>query len=67
MPTILINLPSHGVTEGDLATIRALAPAYDVRRTQDRDEIAALASDVEILARWPVGELLVSGPGLKWY
>lgn len=67
MPTILINLPPHGVTEDDLKRIHEIMPGYDVRVTQDREEIASLRDDVEILAGWPVADLLVSAPHLRWY
>ncbi len=67
MPVILINLPPHGVTESDLAEIHEIMPDYDVRHTQDRDEISAVSADVEILAGWPVADLLVAGPKLRWY
>lgn len=67
MPVILINLPPHGATADDLSQIRELMPDYDVRHTQDSAEIAALMAGVEILAGWPVGELLVSAPNLRWY
>lgn len=67
MSTILLNLPPHAVTEEDMARIRSLMPDYDIRLTQDRDEIAALRNEVEILAGWPAADLLVSGAGLRWF
>lgn len=67
MPIILLNLPPHAVTEQDLKQIEAIAPDYEVRRTQDRDEIAAVRDDVEILAGWPAPDLLVAGAKLRWY
>ena len=67
MPTILINLPRHAVTEDDLRQIRELMPGYDARLTQDRDEIAALRDEVEIFAGWPAPDLLVAAPNLRWY
>lgn len=67
MPVILINLPPHGVAESDLAQICEIMPGYDVRITQDRDEIVSLRDKVEILAGWPAPDLLVSAPNLRWY
>ncbi|MGE5603499.1 MAG: NAD(P)-dependent oxidoreductase, partial [Nitrososphaerales archaeon] len=67
MPTIVINLPSHGVTEDDLNKIREIMPDYDVRVTQDREECKSIRDDVEILAGWPVADLLLSAPNLRWY
>ncbi len=67
MPTILLNLPPHAVTEADLRRIREMMPSYDTRLTQDRDEISRLRDEVEILAGWPVPDLLVSAPNLRWY
>ena len=67
MPTILLNLPPHAATENDLARIREIMPGCELRLTQDREEIARLSQDVEILAGWPVTDLLVSAPNLRWY
>jgi phosphoglycerate dehydrogenase-like enzyme len=67
MPVILINLPPHGATDADLQEIRRIMPGYEIRMTQERDEIAALRDEVEVLAGWPVTELLVSAPNLRWY
>lgn len=67
MPVILINLPEHAVTERDRAEIARIMPEYQVRVTQDNDEIKALASEVEILAGWPNRDLLVAAPNLRWY
>jgi phosphoglycerate dehydrogenase-like enzyme len=38
-----------------------------VRVTLDREEIAALRDEVEILAGWPASDALVSAPHLRWY
>ena len=67
MPTILMNLPPHAVGDAGLAQMRAIVPDYTVRVTQDRDEIAALLDDVEILAGWPAGDVLTEAPNLRWY
>jgi phosphoglycerate dehydrogenase-like enzyme len=67
MPAILINLPPHAVMEDDLRRIRELMPGYDTRLTQDKDEIASLRDEIEILAGWPVPDVLVSGATLRWY
>lgn len=67
MPTILINLPPHGVTDDDLARMREIMPGHSIRVTQDREEMAALREEVEILAGWPVGDLVLSAPNLRWY
>jgi phosphoglycerate dehydrogenase-like enzyme len=67
MRTILICLPPQAVTEKDCAEIRRLMQGYEVRVTQDRDEIAKIRDDVEILAGWSHVDLLVSAPNLKWF
>ncbi len=67
MPTILINLPPHGVTPEAIAQIREIMPGYDVRVTQDRDEMESLLGEMEIAAGWPLGALIVRAPKLRWY
>jgi phosphoglycerate dehydrogenase-like enzyme len=67
MAVILVNLPPHAVTGDDLAQIRATMPGYDIRVTQDQDEIASARDDIEILAGWPSPDVLVSAPNLRWF
>jgi phosphoglycerate dehydrogenase-like enzyme len=67
MSLILIDLPYHAVSESDLAHIRDIMPGYDVRVTQDQDEIASMRDEVEVLAGWPAREVLVSGARLRWF
>jgi phosphoglycerate dehydrogenase-like enzyme len=67
MPVILIDLPPHAVGKMDLARIREIMPGYDVRVSQEREEIAAFRDEIEILAGWPARDVLVSGLNLRWF
>jgi D-2-hydroxyacid dehydrogenase (NADP+) len=67
MPTILIGFKLGVLSDAQLDRLREAASDMRLVVTPDRDEMAAVADDVEAATGLVPGSLLVAAPRLRWF
>jgi len=66
MGTILLMLPQDQILDAQMAEIQAAAPEKQVLLTEDRAEINAAASEIEIASGWVPREFIKQFVNLRW-
>jgi len=67
MPVLLLALERSRLPEGSEEKIRNAAPEYEVAITREREAVARIKDDIEIVFGFPPRELLVDMPRLVWF
>lgn len=67
MSTFLIGLVDNQISAEQVAALKALAPNMDFVYTDDKERIAEVISDVEIVAGYIPRDLTAKAKNLRWY
>ena len=67
MSILLLGLDPNGLSEAQLAWVRAAAGDMEILVSQDRDEIEAVLDRVEIVAGFIPRDLLPQARNLRWF